>query len=435
MNRRTAVKILGLCFCVVLLAAACGSSDDSTTQTTAEPASPPPAEPASPPPAEPASPPPAEPASPPPDTPETTTTGATGTGDDSGTTTTTEMTTTTMMDLPDTPYRVALLYPGAGDDMSWANAWWDGAKEAMEQAPNVTVEGVDFVYEAGDYESQAMSFAAEGYDLIIIAHGAMGSVAVKVAEAYPDVQVCDAPIQPTEEMAAEQPENLCYIDMAQHHSNFFSGVLAALVTKTGKLGALNGFAFPALTRQPESFHLGARCVNPDIEFTQQYIQTWDDTALAKTAAQSLIASDVDVIMSAADQAVLGMIDAADEAEGQVWVIPAYYDSNVINPDVVLTSNIHGLKDVSREMILRGLKGEIGPASFHDFTAVNTPGIGIAPLYEDEDVLTADQRATLDDFIERVRNGDIVIPDETSPPNPIGLKEGAGGEIDLASIGC
>ena len=140
-------------------------------------------------------------------------------------------------------------------------------------------------------------------------------------------------------------------------------------------------------------------------------------------------------MSAADQAVIGMIDAADEADSQVWVIPAYFDSNVINPDVVLTSNIHGLKDVSREMILRGLRGEIGPASFHDFTAVNTPGIGIAPLYEDEDVLSDEQREVLDSFIERVRNGEIVIPDETSGPNPIGLKEGAGGEINPADIGC
>ncbi len=379
MNRRTAVKILGLCFCTALLAAACGSSDDSTTTTTEAP------------------------------TPTT--------------------------EAPEAPYRVALLYPGAGNDKSWANAWWDGAVEAMEIAPNVTVESVDFMYTNEDYEQQSMSFAAEGYDLILIAHGAMGEVAVKVAEAYPNVQVCDAPIQPNEDMAAAQPDNLCYIDMAQHHSNFFSGILAALVTETGKIGALNGFAFPALTRQPESFHLGARCVNPDIEFTQQYIETWDDTALAKTAAESLIASGVDVIMSAADQAVVGMMDAADEADSQVWVIPAYYDSNDLKPNVVLTSNIHGLKDVSREMILRGLRGEIEPASFHDFTAVNTPGIGIAPLYEDEDVLTADQRATLDDFIERVRNGEITIPDETSGPNPIGLEQGLGGKIDLESIGC
>ncbi len=401
MNRRTTVTILGILFTTALIAVAC-ASDDSGTGTSAPP---PPA--------------------------ETTTTAATP---ETTTAAATAETTTTMAESAE-PYRVAMLYPGAGNDLSWANAWWDGALEAMEMNSNIEVKGVDFMYTADDYQQQSASFAAEGYDLIIIAHGAMGDVAVKVAEDYPEVQVCDAPIQPTAEMAAVQPENLCYIDMAQHHSNFFSGVLAALVTETGKLGALNGFAFPALTRQPESFHLGARCVNPDIEFTQQYIQTWDDTALAKTAAVSLIASGVDVIMSAADQAVIGMIDAADEADGQVWVIPAYYDSNEINPAVVLTSNIHGLKDVSREMIMRGIRGEIGPASFHDFTSVNTPGIGIAPLYEDADVLSAEEQATLDEFIEKVRNGDIVIPDETSGPTPIGLEEGSGGEIDLASIGC
>ncbi|HSO48968.1 MAG TPA: hypothetical protein VLS86_00355, partial [Acidimicrobiia bacterium] len=29
-------------------------------------------------------------------------------------------------------YQVALIYPGTADDLSWSNAWFDGAEQAME---------------------------------------------------------------------------------------------------------------------------------------------------------------------------------------------------------------------------------------------------------------------------------------------------------------
>ncbi len=334
------------------------------------------------------------------------------------------------------PYRAVILYPGFSDDQSWANAWWDGAIQAMDNMPNVQVEAVEYAYEVDDYLQNGLGFANEGFDLIIMAHGAMSDPAAQVAEANPDVQVCVAPVQPTQDLLDASPPNLCFIDMAQHHANFFTGALAALVTETGHIGALSGFPFPALTRQPESFHLGARCVNPDIEFSQQYIMTWDDTGIAKTAAQALIADGVDVIQSATDQAVLGIIEAADDADSQVWVIPAYFDSYEINPNVVLTSAIHGLTDVAREMVGRGARGEIEPGSFHDFTAYNTPGISAAPLQGPGAAALSDEgRAIFEDLEERVRSGAIQIPDETEGDNPIGLEEGLGGKIDLASIGC
>ena len=77
-------------------------------------------------------------------------------------------------------------------------------------------------------------------------------------------------------------------------------------SESGHIASLNGFAFPALTRQPEAFNLGARCVNPDITFTQQYIETWTDTGIAKSAAQAEIAGGADVILSATDSAVFGI---------------------------------------------------------------------------------------------------------------------------------
>ena len=326
-------------------------------------------------------------------------------------------------------YRVALLIPGTSDDKSWSNAWAEGTEQSLT---GVSVEVVEGLPEVDDFAQQGGAYAGQGFDLILMADGRMVDAAREVAENFPDTTVCQIPHQP--ESTDGNPANLCYVDVAQHDANFLTGVIAALASETGHVASINGFAFPGLTRQPETFHLGARCVDPDIEFTQQYINTWTDTAAAKAAAQAEIAGGADVIMAATDQAVLGVIAAAEEADSTVWVIPSYYDSYEVAPDVVLTSAVHGLQDVAVQLITMGAAGEIPDAAFLDFTAVNTPGITAAPLYGNESALTADQLAEYQAIEQRVRNGEITIPDETTGDDPVGA-EGAGGEIDLASIGC
>ncbi len=331
------------------------------------------------------------------------------------------------------PFRVAMFYPGTNDDLSWSNAWWDGAQSAMAHHPNIEVEFVELLNEPDAYVQQGSAFADQGYDFILFAHGAMVDPAIEVATNFPNTQVCMAPHHPAPDAPAP-PDNLCWVEVDQHNANFLTGAIAALVTQTGTIGSINGFEFPALTRQPEAFHLGARCVDSNINFSQEYVNTWVDTALAKAAAQSLIAGGADVILSATDQAVLGIIDAAQEADTQIWVVPSYYDSFSIAGDVVLTSAVHGLAEAGEVMIERAYAGEIGPGSFHQFDATNTPGILAAPLYDNADALSAEDMAVFEELEAKVRSGEITIPDETAGDLTVG-SVGSGGDIDVASIGC
>lgn len=382
-----------------LVAASCGGDDDSA-DTTAAPTT-------------------------------TTTVAATTTTTEGGTATTAPATTVA----PAEPFRVALIYPGTADDLSWSNAWFDGAEDAMASNPNIEVESVELLNDPDAVLQQGSAFASQGFDFIMIAHGAMVDPAISLATQFPDVQVCLAPHHPGDATGPPaQPSNLCWVDVAQQGADFFAGALAALVTETGKIASLNGFAFPALTRQPEGFHLGARCVNPDIDFSQQYILTWTDTGISKSAAQSEIAGGADVILAATDSAVFGILSAAEEADSQVWVVPSYYESQSLGPDVVLTSAIHGLTFTSQSIIESAYAGSIGDADFVEFDAINNPEIN-APLYDNiEALLSAEDLATYNDLIEQVRTGAITIPDETSGDSPIGA-EGSGGSIDPASIGC
>src|SRR5581483_7624076 len=112
------------------------------------------------------------------------------------------------------------------------------------------------------------------------------------AKQFPKTTFCQGTYQPTKAQQAAEPPNVCHFDVEQQDGAFLAGVLAGLVTKTNKVGAISGFAFPALTRQPEAFSIGARCVNSKVTFTQKYINSWDDTALAKAAATAMIGDGV-----------------------------------------------------------------------------------------------------------------------------------------------
>ena len=363
----------------------------------------------------------------------TTTTASTATTTDT-TAATTAATETTVSETTAAgePYRVALIYPGTADDLSWSNAWFDGAEAAMANNPNIEVESVELLNDPAAVVQQGSAFASQGFNLILIAHGAMVEPAITLAQQFPDVLICLAPYHPAE--GEEQADNLCWVDPAQHNANFLAGALSALVSETGHIASLNGFAFPGLTRQPEAFVLGARCVDPDITFSQQYIQTWTDTGIAKAAAQSEIAGGADIILAATDSAVFGVIEAADEASSQVWVIPSYYESQSLDPDNILTSAIHGLTFTSQSIIEAAANGEIGAAEFFEFDATNNPEID-APLYDNiRDLLSEEDLATYEGIVENVRSGAITIPDETAGDNPIGA-EGSGSAIDPASIGC
>ena len=260
-----------------------------------------------------------------------------------------------------TNYTVALLTTGATNNRSWANAWSDGAKRACKQFKcKLTVVGN---LDAPDqYVSQGSAFASKGTNLIIMAHGAMQSAAVKLAKQFPNTQIVQFFEFPTNAAQIKsEPANVGHVDAEQQYGAFLAGALAGMMTKTGKIAAVYAFPFPALTRQPEAFNLGAKCVNPNVQFTQKQTNSFTDAAAARAAASSLISDGADVVFAAVDQAVQGVIQAANTASQKTYAIPSYYDDHSLGPKVVLTSVLYNLQGVAYDIIQRGVQGKLGNA--------------------------------------------------------------------------
>jgi basic membrane protein A len=333
-------------------------------------------------------------------------------------------------------YQVAVLFPGTSNDGSWGQAWSTGADAAAKKyGAKVTLVGN--LNTPDQYLSQASAFASKGYNLVIIANGGVGNADLQAAKQFPKTKFVQAPFQFVNAAAAQkrgEPANLGHIDAEQQQGAFLAGVLAGLITKTNKVASVNGYAFPALTRQPEAFSLGARCVNSKVTFSQKYINSWDDTALAKAAAQAFISNGADVLFSATDQAAQGMFQAAEAAPRPTYVIPSYFDSHSQAPKVVLTSVLYNLQGVAEDLIGLGDKGKIGDHFTKDYTYKNI-GVGkLAPFYNLASAVSPSAKAQLAAVTQKVLSGKIRIPDETLGSPTIGTENSAA-KIDVKSLGC
>jgi basic membrane protein A and related proteins len=337
-------------------------------------------------------------------------------------------------------YRVALLATGALNNRSWANSWADGAERAQEEL-GVQLEMVGNADAPDQYVSQGSAFASEGYDLIIFAHGAMHDPAVRVARQFPDTKIVQVFQHASEEEASEQdPPNLGHVDPEQGQVTFLAGVLAGLMTETNKIGSVYAFPFPALTRQPEAFELGARCVNSEIEALQRRSDSFTDAAAARAAASTLIDQDADFILSAVDQAVQGVIQATAQSGGDAFAVASYFDSNDLNPEAVITSVLYGLDEIAFDVIKRGTEDQLGDHFFQSYTLDTPQGGSLAPFYEQEELIGKENMDRIEQVQQMVVDGTITIPDEiVSDPEIAGGatigEPGAAAKIDVADIGC
>jgi basic membrane protein A and related proteins len=329
---------------------------------------------------------------------------------------------------------VAILSTGAINNRSWANSWYNGAtREGKALGVKVTVVGN--VETPDQYLSEGASFASQGYKVIIFAHGAMDAPAQKLAKQFPNVQWIQAPFEfATPAPQQKEPPNLGHVDVKQEQGAFLAGALAGLVTKTNKVSAVYAFPFPALTRQPEAFELGAKCSNPKVSFTQKQTGSFTDAALARAAASSEIAGGSDVVFAAVDQAVQGVIAAAQSAPHKSYVVASYFNDASLGPNVVLTSVLYNLDGVAANLVQMAQqnKGNFGPHFFKSYALADF-GVGkLAPFMSG--AVSSSAQAKFNAIQQKVLSGQIKVPDAVTGSPTIGTV-GSGAKVSPSSIGC
>ncbi|MCB0148376.1 MAG: BMP family ABC transporter substrate-binding protein, partial [Caldilineaceae bacterium] len=137
----------------------------------------------------------------------------------------------------------------------------------------------------------------------------------------------------------------------------------------------------------------------DAQATRAFANSWDDVALGKQMAESMIDSGADTLFVYANQVGLGSIQAAKEKGAKFVGFSG--DQNAIAPGTVVASVAFDFETFYTWTIDKFLKGELAGNTVHQ--AGIAEGI-FNPVYTDE--ISPEVQAKVEAGMQAVVNGEI-----------------------------
>lgn len=299
-------------------------------------------------------------------------------------------------------FRIALvLDKGGKDDKSFNAAAFRGASDAKEKV------GIQLkVVEATDdnaYESLMRSFAQKEFDLIIGVGVAQAEAVKKVAQAFParKFAIIDA---------AVDGSNVRSLLFEEHEGSFLAGAMAAMASKTGKVGFIGGVDIPLIRRFEMGYFAGAKKVNPSIKTVANYIgvtgEAWNNPAKAKELATAQYQGGVDVIFSAAGASNSGVLDAAEEKKKLAIGVDS--NQNWMKPGFVLTSMLKRVDVAVFEAIRDAKEGRLQGGTMR--FGLKNSGVDLAMDEHNAALMTPAMKQKLEELKSQIISGALRVPD-------------------------
>lgn len=290
--------------------------------------------------------------------------------------------------------KVAALLPGTINDQGWNATAYRGLK-LIEEKFGAEIAYTEKVAQS-DMEENFRGYASQGFD-IVIGHGfEFGDAAKKVAPEFPDVKFIVTSTN------IHQEPNLASLNTDNYEQGFLQGVVAGLITKTGKVGAVGGMEIPPIADSLRGFEKGAKYVNQNVEVLSAFTGDFEDAAKAKETALAMIEKGADVIMADADQAGIGAIEAAKEKG--VLAIGANGDQNSLAPDTVVTSGFDDLAFAMEILVNDIVNGKFEP-KFYDL-GVAEGAVYLAPYHSFEDKLDQAVKDKIQQIFEDMKSNKL-----------------------------
>lgn len=286
---------------------------------------------------------------------------------------------------------------GGLNDQGFNSLAYKGLKRAKDQLKVRT--NVIESHQATDYEKNLAQFASGGYDLVISVGFMMGDATKKVAARFPNTKFAIVDFNYPSKIA-----NVKGITFAEEQAGYLAGALAALESKSGKIGFVGGMDVPVIHRFKLGYEAGAKASNPKIKIVSGYTGSFTDSAKGREVATAQFQQGVDIAFQAAGASGLGVIDAAKASRKMAIGVDA--DQNYIAPDFVLSSALKNVDmavfKVVEETVTGKFVGGNQKLTFKD------GAVGLAPFYEDDAKISASTKKQLDAIKAKLAAGKISV---------------------------
>ncbi|MCY3833367.1 MAG: BMP family ABC transporter substrate-binding protein [Chloroflexi bacterium] len=309
----------------------------------------------------------------------------------------------------DDPVRVALVATQAAGD----NGPIDGLIAGLDMAAEEYGVETQFLeaLDPATFELTLRNLARTGVDIIVSTFYAMGATSWLIAPDFPDTTFITIVGLPSGD---EQPDNVQLMEYQFFEGAYVGGVYAAHLTESNQLGYTGGVPLPFAWADFNAFTDGARSINPDIETTAVFIESFEDPVKGRELAAGLYSSGVDFIFTGAAASDIGVVEAASDNDALVMVASAplveQAPANVailvlIEWEKTIMQEIEMALDPETRGGFRYGNVQSGEISFH------IPEAFLEATSDERRAKAEASLETIEQLIEDITNGDFVVEED------------------------
>jgi len=231
---------------------------------------------------------------------------------------------------PAAPEPAIIFDMGGKFDKSFNQAAYDGMERWKKETGKTYLE---FEIANESQREQAIRRMAErgASPIIGIGFGQAESIE-KVAKDFPKLNFAII------DMVVEQP-NVQSVVFKEQEGSFLVGTMAALASKSGKVGFVGGMDIPLIRKFQCGYEQGAKFANPKAQVFANMTGTtgaaWNDPARGGELAKAQFSKGADVVFAAAGGTGMGVYQAAKDSKKLAIGVDS--NQNHIQPGTMLTS--------------------------------------------------------------------------------------------------
>ena len=190
--------------------------------------------------------------------------------------------------------KVGFIYVGPTGDHGWTYRHDIGRQDIEKHfGDKVETTFIESVKYGPDAERAIRAMAKGGADIIFATSFGYMEPMLKVAKEFPNVKFEHA-------TGYKQSKNMSSYGLRLYQARHVQGVIAGMMTKTNKICYVGAFPIPEVIREINTYYLGAKSVNPDVDIDIVWVNTWYDPGKEAQAAKVMIAEGCDMVAQHTD---------------------------------------------------------------------------------------------------------------------------------------
>ena len=287
------------------------------------------------------------------------------------------------------PVKVGFVYVGPIGDHGWTYRHDIGRQQVEEaygdKVETVYIESVQYGPEA---ERVIRQMAKSGVDIIFATSFGYMEPMLKVAKEFPDVKFEHA-------TGYKRHDNMSTYGLRLYQARHVQGIIAGMMTKTNKICYVGAYPIPEVIREINTYYMGAKKMNPDVDIDVVWVNTWYDPAKEADAANVMMAEGCDMVAQHTDSPA--PLQAAQQ-QGKLGFGQARDQINFA-PKAQLTATIDNWGPYSIKKVGQVIEGNWQVEDY--FGHMNEDAVQMAPFTN----MPADVKAKAQTIKDAISNGE------------------------------